>query len=335
LTQPDDIYPPPSAPDQTPQINIMGGAGTFSAIGARLFSPPPRSKSVGWIIDAGTDFPDELRNLVSSWNTGVLIQPRNALTTRGWNGYGENDHRAFKYLTEKKRLTTDDLTVELLAAKSFHLICSAVRCGELVQRIKERRAEALGDNTPGPIIVWEPVPDLCTAEELENTKAALKCVDVLSPNHEELGALFSFEHEAGVDKEAVEKHSGELVASGIGAQGKGVIVVRSGKVGCYIARAGSEQTSSWLPAYHTDQSKVVDPTGGGNGFLGGLAVGLVRTEFNVIEAARWGSVAASFTIEQVGMPQLTPSAEDTTELWNGVSVKERLQDYKQRSELRR
>jgi hypothetical protein len=44
----------------------MGGAGTFSAIGARLFSPPPRSKSVGWIIDAGTDFPDELRTFTTT-----------------------------------------------------------------------------------------------------------------------------------------------------------------------------------------------------------------------------------------------------------------------------
>lgn len=309
----------------------MGGAGTFSAIGARLFSPPPQSKSVGWIIDAGTDFPDELRSLVSSWDTGVLIQPRNALTTRGWNGYGENDHRAFKYLTEKKRLTAEDLTPELLAAKSFHLICSAVRCSELVQRILERRAEALGSDAPRPIIVWEPVPDLCTPEELENTKAALNCVDVLSPNHEELGALFGFEHASGVEKQAVEKHAGELVASGIGRQGEGVIVVRSGKIGCYIARSGGDKRSCWLPAYHTDQSKVIDPTGGGNGFLGGLAVGLVRTNFDVVEAARWGSVAASLCIEQVGMPQLADFPSGGKELWNGVSVEDRLRDLKQRS----
>jgi sugar/nucleoside kinase (ribokinase family) len=310
----------------------MGGAGTFSAIGARLFSPPSQSKSVGWIIDAGTDFPTELKEHISSWETGVLIQPRNAPTTRGWNGYGENDHRAFKYLTEKKRLTADDLTPELLAAKSFHLICSAVRCGELVQRLKERRAEALGQTSEEPIIVWEPVPDLCTPEELENTKSALKCVDVLSPNHEELGALFGFEHAAGVDKRVVEKHAEDLVASGIGANGNGVIVVRSGKEGCYIARSGGDKTSCWLPAYHTDQKKVVDPTGGGNGFLGGLAVGLVRSGFDVVEAARWGSVAASLCIEQVGMPQLTaPASAGTPELWNGISVEDRLRELKERT----
>lgn len=310
----------------------MGGAGTFSAIGARLFSPPPQSKAVGWIIDAGTDFPTELKTIVSSWETGVLIQPRNAPTTRGWNGYGENDHRAFKYLTEKKRLTADDLTPELLAAKSFHLICSAVRCGELVQRLKERRAEVVGQVYPEPIIVWEPVPDLCTPEELENTKSALKRVDVLSPNHEELGALFGFQHAAGVDKQMVERQAEELVASGIGAKGNGVIVVRSGKEGCYIARAGRDKSSCWLPAYHTDQKKVVDPTGGGNGFLGGLSIGLVRSGFDVVESARWGSVAASLCIEQVGMPQLTTTASSgTAELWNGISVEERLRELKERT----
>lgn len=261
----------------------------------------------------------------------MLFRPRDAPTTRGWNGYGENDHRAFRYLTEKKRLTADDLTSDLLAAKSFHLICSATRCSELAQRIRERRAEALGQDCTEPVIVWEPVPDLCTPEELGNTKAALKDIDVLSPNHEELGALFAFEHANGVDKGAVEKHANDLVTSGIGAKGEGVVIVRSGKEGCYIARSGSNRTSCWLPAYHTDQGKVVDPTGGGNGFLGGLSVGLVRTGFDVVEAARWGSVAASLCIEQVGMPQLTSSSlANEVELWNNVSVMDRLQDLKTR-----
>ncbi|KAM0712506.1 hypothetical protein Q7P37_011603 [Cladosporium fusiforme] len=327
----DDIYPPPSAPDQTPQTNIIGGAGTFSAIGARLFSPPPKSKSVGWIIDAGTDFPSDLQSTISSWDTGVLVRARKAPTTRGWNGYGENEHRAFKYLTEKKRLTAEDLTGNLLAARSFHLICSAVRCGELAQRIRQRRADELGQDHPQPIIVWEPVPDMCTPEQLEDTKDALNYIDVLSPNHDELGALFGFKHAAGVEKSIVEKHAKELAASGIGSQGKGVIVVRSGKEGCYIARSGNDKTTCWMPAFHTDQSKVIDPTGGGNGFLGGLSVGLVRTEFDVVEAARWGSVAASFCIEQVGMPQLTAVNTPGVELWNGVSVEERLQELKKRS----
>jgi hypothetical protein len=82
---------------------------------------------------------------------------------------------------------------------------------------------------------------------------------------------------------------------------------------------------TWIPAYHQDASKVVDPTGGGNAFLGGLAVALARGK-KLEEAARWGSVSASFAIEQVGMPTLGTDAEGR-EVWNGVRVEERLGEF--------
>lgn len=89
----DDIYPSPSARDQTAHLGITGGAGTYSAIGARLLSPGPLSRRVGWIVDCGTDFPHELNAVISSWDTGVLMRQRDGLTTKGWNGYGANDYR--------------------------------------------------------------------------------------------------------------------------------------------------------------------------------------------------------------------------------------------------
>jgi len=266
----------------------------------------------------------------------VLIRPRDAPTTRGWNGYGENEHRAFKYLTEKKRLTADDLTLKLLGAKSFHLICSAPRCVDMIQRILRRRRASFGEHAERPLFIWEPVPDLCTPEELDNTITALAYVDVISPNHEELGSYFSYQHPStGVDKAVVEQHARQLVSHGIGPEGKGAIVVRAGKEGCYIlSDNGPNILSQWLPAYHIDPSRVVDPTGGGNGFLGGLAIGLVRTGGDVVEAARLGSVAASFCIEQVGVPKATcrmNESSDDIEKWNGESVQERLAEFTHRT----
>ena len=83
----------------------------------------------------------------------------------------------------------------------------------------------------------------------------------------------------------------------------------------------------WLPAYFGEEEvdKVVDPTGGGNGFLGGLAVALARGK-GLEEAAAWGSVAASFAIEQVGMPVLGKD-DMGKETWNGVQVEMRLGEY--------
>jgi sugar/nucleoside kinase (ribokinase family) len=239
-------------------------------------------------------------------------------------------------LTEKKRLTADDLTVDLAQARSFHLICSPLRTIEQVQGVLSKRIAPNDDHTllcaSRPLFIWEPVPDLCTPEELANTLKALRYVDIISPNHEELAAIFSFTHPPeGPSKEAIEDHAQRLFDAGIGPDKQGAVVVRAGAEGCFVL---SPRQRQWLPAYHTDASRVVDPTGGGNGFLGGLAVGLVRTDFDVVEAARWGSVAASFTIEQVGMPSLTPSAgsdDGTREKWNGVSVQERLAEFRKRT----
>jgi len=51
----------------------------------------------------------------------------------------------------------------------------------------------------------------------------------------------------------------------------------------------------------------------------------------LIEASAWGSVAASFCIEQVGVPILSADA-DGRETWNGESVSARLQEYMGRLE---
>jgi sugar/nucleoside kinase (ribokinase family) len=84
----------------------------------------------------------------------------------------------------------------------------------------------------------------------------------------------------------------------------------------------------WIPAFHQSAEAVVDPTGGGNTFLGGLSVTLARGH-GVEDAAMMGSVAASFAIEQVGLPILAGDSAGN-ETWNGVNVEERLKEFRQR-----
>ncbi|KAF1995318.1 Ribokinase-like protein [Amniculicola lignicola CBS 123094] len=332
----DEIEFPPPKP---PVTDILGGAGTYSALGARLFAPPPRSKAVGWVVDCGSDFPAELREAIAAWDTGVLIRDTpERLTTRGWNGYGEHEHRAFRYTTPKLRLDHAALAnTPLLWSKSFHLICSPVRCIDLVTSILALRDQSLGvagATKARPLFIWEPVPDLCTVNETANCLEALKHVDVVSPNHSELGGFFGKDANGKdhVNYRMIELLCGQWLKTGIGLEGKGGIVVRSGKDGCFVAY---QEFQKWLPAYHQAADKVVDPTGGGNGFLGGLAMGLVRGGAtagveNLEEAAIWGSISASFAIEQVGMPALSQSPQGET--WNNIRVEDRLSDFRQRLE---
>ena len=247
----------------------------------------------------------------------------------------------FKYLTPKIRLDPQSLTLDLLQAKGFHAVCSSNRIIDIVTNLTHRRdMEIQKPEACRPIIVWEPVPDLCLPNELENCLEAIKLVDVISPNHVELAAFFTNENEIdanpehleeeldqtssmdGMDLQTVETHAKAFLASGIGPDQSGSIVVRCGAQGCYAA---SRKAGQWFPAFHTKETnKVVDPTGGGNAFLGGLTIALARGK-DTQEACAWASVAASFAIEQIGMPTLGESIHG--ELWNSDDVWDRLNRF--------
>ena len=53
-----------------------------------------------------------------------------------------------------------------------------------------------------------------------------------------------------------------------------VIIVRAGEMGAYTIASG---WTGWIPAYRgaNAQERVVDVTGGGNAYLGGLCAGLL------------------------------------------------------------
>ncbi|KAJ2973193.1 hypothetical protein NQ176_g6747 [Zarea fungicola] len=140
----DDIdFLPPTPPVK----DILGGAGTYSALGARLLSPASLSSTVGWIVDKGSDFPPALSKLIDAWSThAVYRRDAERLTTRGWNGYETAD-----------AYTGADLDPVLLQSKSFHLICSPLRCQELVRDITHRRRDVMpADSYTKPIFIWEP-----------------------------------------------------------------------------------------------------------------------------------------------------------------------------------
>ena len=53
------------------------------------------------------------------------------------------------------------------------------------------------------------------------------------------------------------------------------MVIRCGAKGCMVFTADGIEK---LPAYSTDSRMVVDVTGGGNAFMGGLVAGMDRTK---------------------------------------------------------
>jgi len=87
---------------------------------------------------------------------------------------------------------------------------------------------------------------------------------------------------------------------------------------------------TWVQAYWTaqDDSKIIDVTGAGNSFLGGLAAGIVISG-NMYQAVLYATVSASFIIEQEGLPVVTYTP---TEEWNGDQPSRRLDALRKRHE---
>lgn len=309
----------PTGETVAPQI---GGGGTYATIGARIWLPPD---SLGMIIDRGNDFPEDIQNRLLTYGSDIwhFRDDSNRVTTRSRNSY-RGEYRGFEYITPRIRLTPRDLEkTRLTRPSSVHFICSPTRALQIISEIQEIE----GWN---PTAIFEPIPDRCIPEELPSLKAVLPHIAILSPNAEEALSLLSLP--LIVTKSAVENAASEFLKMGVGKENSGSVIIRSGALGAYVMT--SDRKGRWIDAFWSSAEnidKVVDVTGAGNSFLGGLAAGLSITNGNVYEATLYASVSASFTVQQLGLPHLTVSS-DGVEEWNQDSPHRRLEVLRQRQD---
>jgi hypothetical protein len=92
---------------------------------------------------------------------------------------------------------------------------------------------------------------------------------------------------------------------------------------------------------------------GGNAYIGGYIAGLAMTDGNAYDAALYGTISASFIVEQIGLPKLEvnvdlsgsatasirPGASEKrsldvkAETWNGEAPESRLAQLRQRVDV--
>ena len=177
-----------------------------------------------------------------------------------------------------------------------------------------------------PFIVWEPFPAACTVQNRPLFLEACRLVDVFSPNHLEMSAMFENSPSESFQPDRLETFALEF-SKAIGPSGNGIVIVRAGEHGSLTTQHAAKNL--WLPPYYESLvTKVVDPTGGGNTYLGGFIAGW-KASGDITEASMYGNVAASFAIEQIGLPSCGV-VSDGEEIWNGNRVMERLSEYRER-----
>ncbi|CEH15467.1 PROTEIN MAK32 [Ceraceosorus bombacis] len=323
----------------------IGGGGVYFVIGARVWSRPQEILS---ILDVGPNFTPKMRDKLRSFDDGEgssqspqsmwVWRDRPEGTTRAANIY-TGEKRGFEYLTPKRRLDPQDLSVAApgrCLPRWIHAICSPDRIVTIVQEallLSKQQGQA-----HSPRIVWEPIPDSARPENLDGLLEAAGMVDVLSPNHVEAhnfldtsrqqstpGYIADLDEPSltpGEFKLQVEKDAHDLLrlCAAFGSHAP-LLVIRAGKHGSVALNQGCVE-SVWCAPYHGEdkQHEVVDVTGAGNAFLGGLTWSLAQIDepnldlgeldkMALGQALKHGAVSASYVVEQRGMPRVTPAQQ--------------------------
>lgn len=267
-------------PDGRTQMGVLGGGGVQTAFGMRLWS-----ESVGLVAGVGSDLPPEvMRWLHASGVDTAGVRLTSFPTPRAWQVLEEDGRRTQVWrvpaaavgaqLTRK----LDYLPQAYRQARGFHLGVHPLEADlSFIAELREL----------GGVVSVEPFKPAECLPDTGDLRMLLTAAPIFSPNIEEAVSLLG---------------RGELLTllQGLLANGAEIAALRMGARGALVARRG-EGVAYHIPAFST---RVIDPVGAGNAFCGGFLVGWVESG-NLRTAGLYGCIAASFAVEQVGVPVVT------------------------------
>lgn len=259
-----------------------GGNTIHAATAAALWG-----KRVGTVARLGSDFPrSALERLEASGLDLTGLRPIEGPTVRNWVIYEADGRRDWIYRTPRGRRfevapQPEDTPAGWTTPPVVHVAAMPFHAAVLI--VDSFRASA------GPPLITLDTHEEWTDEAARDEIIALACrVDVFVPSHGELAAIVGYDD----PRRAAE----QLLDAGVPA-----IVVKCGENGAVIASRGpGEKRLTCIPAL---QVPVIDMTGAGDAFCGGLAAGLAMGE-ELVSAARRGAASAGAAIGASGSLRL-------------------------------
>lgn len=276
----DTVY----TPEHGHRENVLGGSCTYFAAAASFYCQPVRV-----VAAVGDDFPDELRQTMERFK-GVDhsgLEVRKGSKTFRWGGkYMENMDQRETLYTDLGVLAEEPPAVPEGFRDSKYVFLAnthpSVQLGLLEQLSQSKLAVA------DTMDLWI---DTARTELMQLCEK----IDGLVLNFDEAEQLTGKRNTV-----AAARHILEL--------GPTFVVVKKGEHGCIIVH---KDGIAALPAYPTEN--VVDPTGAGDSFAGGMMGYLARegekgadpTSFEAIHrAVAHGTIVASFNIESFSLDRL-------------------------------
>jgi sugar/nucleoside kinase (ribokinase family) len=272
-------------PDGRMESRQCGGNCLYAAVGARIWAD-----SVGIVSLAGNDFPAEWLERVREagiHTTGIAPLPRPHGMSAGL-AYDSTGARTF---------VDEEIPGRGEFERHPHEWEDWLAHSPSIEQFPQAYEEAVGIHfAPMPVQAHEPFVERVrnpgrtvtldspwwdgASGALVPYTTLLKNVDALLPSEAEVQVFYESKL-APTDAVRTLAHLGP-----------DIVVVKVGAGGCLVYSSETD-TITHIPAY---PALALDPTGAGDAFCGGFLVGLVETG-DPVEAARFGTVSASFVVE--------------------------------------
>lgn len=266
--------------------SFLGGGGPQAVFGMCLWSD-----SVGFLTRSGVDieprFAEQIEGLganLEGWKKfDDLPTPQIRLV------YDENEYMVDAGIVDKEAwLTMQKTPIHIpdsyQQAKAVHFVT------EWTDTPMERAAQVLRKG--GALFSLEPLIDNAHWDNVEAMKAFFPEADIVTPDFPSASKIAGSD-----DPKTILQHW-----STFGTQ---LVAVRDGARGSYVW-SRDEDVFWHMPPVPVDE--VVDPTGAGNAYGGGLCVGWVETQ-DARTAAAYGTIAAWTLLQVPGVPPITAESK--------------------------
>jgi sugar/nucleoside kinase (ribokinase family) len=257
-------------------VEVMGGGASYFSIAARFFSP------VSVVAVVGTDYKAEDFQLFTDRNIDVRgVVKREGQTTR-WHG---------RYHEDMNVRDTVKLSLNVLENFTPELLPDQCRADYLYLAPNDPALqEHVLDQVLSPKVVTADLYDYW----IQNTRPSLAKV------LERIQILLCSDSEA---RTLTGEHNLVKAGRAILKMGPATVLIKRGEYGVLQF---SKEGMFAVPAYPLEE--VVDPTGAGDTFAGGMMGFLARhgrvTESSLRTAVVYGSVMASFVVERFSLERL-------------------------------
>jgi len=267
---------------------VLGGGGPQAAFGARLWSD-----SVGLLSRSGTDIPPDAVDMLQGLDIDLTgwVRYDDLPTLRGGMAYDDKQRLVPSALAEF------DSTLQMAAWKG--MLSRAIPLPDSYRKVRAIHLiteywdepmvkDALALRAQGAIFSLEPLVGFGDWANSEPLKEVLPQIDIVTPDFPAASHLAQSE-----DPFHVMKYWSKL--------GARAVAVRNSEFGSYAWDRDHDEI--WhIPIIPVN---VVDPTGAGNSYGGGWCVGWTES-CDARVAGCYGAVSASFLVERVGLPRMTP-----------------------------